>query len=61
MQRRSFIQALFGVPVLAFVRPKLVAAAQSSDGPTYTDDLSTANLAPVHDSDLATGIEYPNG
>lgn len=57
MRRRSFLHALFGVPALTFIRPRMTQA-QTSDPPWYSDDLSTANLAPVHDSDLATGIEY---
>lgn len=57
MRRRLFLQALFGLPALTLFRPRH-ARSQPSDGPTWSDSLSTADLTALHDEDLITGIEY---
>jgi hypothetical protein len=55
IKRRTFLQALFGAPLLTFLHPRV--SLQTSDH-TYTDDIGTADLSPVHDNDLLTGLDY---
>lgn len=56
IKRRTFLQ-LLSIPALAALWPR-ASQAQAGDGPFYTDDLGTADLAPVHDNDLATSAIY---
>ncbi len=57
MNRRTFVQALVGLPALSVVRPRAVPV-QTSTTRMYTDDIHTKNLAALNDSDRATGVRY---
>lgn len=59
IKRRSFLQALIGVPALAALWPR-VAHAQplSHEGLTYSDSDGTTDLAVLDDGNLTTGIVY---
>lgn len=58
IKRRTFLQ-LLGVPALAALWPRAAQAQPPhQQGLAYSDSVGTVDLAPLHDGNLITGIEY---